>query len=180
MVGQTLAADVNWDLLLGSEHNYLEIGCYDGYNLPSVANKFKNKHIYGVDPFLNEGDLGKEEKYLSQQKINLYKNIEGYENITFYEMTDTDFLEKTPKTFKELNISSIFIDGAHILHYIKIDIEIALKCILANDTKTGMVVFHDLHIQDVLQGIEIFKQRCAEEGLICITKQNGYYSIKKG
>ena len=58
MVGRTLSKDVNWDVLLDSKHNYLEIGCFDGYNLPIIASRFKDKHVYGVDPFLNEGDLG--------------------------------------------------------------------------------------------------------------------------
>ena len=58
--GKSLAPEVrldNW--LSNSEFNYLEIGCFDGYNLAVLAEKFPNKTIYGIDPFINDGNISK-------------------------------------------------------------------------------------------------------------------------
>ena len=175
MLGKSLAVGVDLSQLLSkSKYNYLEIGCYDGINLATLSKNFADKKIYGVDPFISDGHVKSD---LGEQKNNLYKNIENCPNIVFFEKTNEQFFEEEKGNFKNMNISSIFIDGAHILKYIKIDVDIALECIKNNQDLSGYIVFHDMHIPDVLQGIEYFRKRCEEEKIkyYCVA-QNNFYS----
>jgi len=179
MLGNSLAAGVDLKKLLQkTKHNYLEIGCYNGVNLAILSKNFADKKIYGIDPFISDGWTGQEEKnVLEEQKFNLYKNIENCSNVIFYEKTNEQFFEEEKGNFKNMNISSIFIDGAHILKYIKIDVDIALECIKNNQDLSGYIVFHDMHIPDVLQGIEYFRKRCEEEKIkYYYVAQNNFYS----
>ena len=51
--------------------NYLEIGCYDGVDLAVLAERFSDKRIFGIDPFISDGwlapDLPKD-SFLTEQK----------------------------------------------------------------------------------------------------------------
>lgn len=179
MLGNSLAVGVDLNhFLQKTKYNYLEIGCYNGVNLAELSKNFPNKKIYGVDPFIGDGCTGQDQNsVLGEQKYNLYKNIDGCSNVIFYEKTNEQFLEEEKNNFKNMNISSIFIDGAHILKYIKTDVDISIECIRNNPDSSGLILFHDMHIPDVIQGIEYFKKRCEEENIryVC-NQQNEYYS----
>jgi hypothetical protein len=158
-------AGVNLNNLISmSKHNYLEIGCFDGYNLALLAEAFENRKIFGIDPFISDQHLGMPiGTKLLKQKENLYHNISYYKNINFFETTAEDFLKNNLEKLKDYNISSIFIDGAHIIDFIKIDVDLSIECIKNNNSKSGAIAFDDLHIPDVLQGIEYFKNKCIEK-----------------
>ena len=146
------------NILKNTEGNALEIGCYEGVSLITFAELFPNKIIYGVDPFISDGHLGVDKgsgNSMPDVKEVLYDNIKNKNNISFFEGTSEDFLNT--KNVEEMNISTIIIDGAHILKYIKIDIELAIKCISKLDK--GTIIFDDFHIDDVKKAIKYFKTR---------------------
>lgn len=174
------------ELVSNTELNYLEIGCFDGCNLKTLADSFPNKTIYGIDPFISDGNLGTDKPIgsrLFQQESNLYENIKDSKNINFYKTTSELFYKNPPKTFEDMNISCIFIDGAHILSFIKIDVELAVECILKNKNKKGEILFDDLHIPDVLKGIEYLEQYCwqkytLDKSLSLVKYKPGYFGLK--
>lgn len=160
--GQSLAIGIDLNsLVTATKFNYLEIGCYDGWNIGSLGRIFPNKRIFGIDPFISDGHVpGQICSALSQQKINLYKNIEGLSNVSFYELTSEQFFKEHQSSFQDMNISCVFVDGAHIYDIVKLDSDLALKCIMSNQTTSGEIVFHDLHIPDVVKAIDYFKEKC--------------------
>lgn len=158
-------AGVNLNKLISmSEFNYLEIGCFDGFNLATLADSFSERKIFGIDPFISDQHLGMPiSTRLSLQKENLYHNISFYKNIFFFETTTEEFQKNNFDKLKEYNISSIFIDGNHNIDFIKIDVDLSLECIKNNASKSGAIAFDDLHISDVLEGIQYFKNKCNQE-----------------
>ena len=159
MHGRSLAVGVDLiDNLNKTNLNYLEIGCFDGVNLRILAEKFPNKLIYGIDPFISDGHAGSKNigEKLNPQKDNLINNIKNLNNIIFAEATSLDFYRSNPD-YKKMNVSLVFIDGSHHIQDIVIDIRIALKCILNNSLSKGEILFHDLHIEDVLDAMDYLK-----------------------
>ena len=90
-----------------------------------------------------------EGSFFDRAKKNLYHNIKNYKNISFYETTSELFLKENVDNLKEYTISAIYIDGAHILDLIKIDVHLALSCIENNEEGHGEILFDDLHVDDV-------------------------------
>lgn len=167
--GIDLAVDVNLlsNFINKSNLNYLEIGCFDGVTLTRVALNYTNKKIYGIDPFISDGYTGTPiSTRLKKQKENLYHNITNVDNILFFELTTDQFVQVEPN-YKKLNIDCIFIDGSHHYDDIMIDIDAALICINNNDHKKGIIIFHDLHIQDVVDAISQFKINCDNKNISC-------------
>lgn len=177
--GNSLAIGIDLKKLLeNTKFNYLEIGCYDGWNLGSLGQTFPEKTIFGIDPFISDGHVpGQIGSTLSTQKQNLYKNIENLSNVSFHEVTSEQFFKAPPFTFEEMNISCVFVDGAHIYDVVKIDSDLALKCILSNQTKSGEIVFHDLHIVDVVEAIMYFKRQCKELNVSLTQFAPGHYKV---
>jgi len=182
MFGQSLAVGVDLHSFVErSSGNYLEIGCFDGYNLASLASKFPDRKIFGIDPFISDGHLGNELSIgssLTDQRHNLYRNIENFENISFFEMTSEDFIKNHSSRLNEMNISSIFVDGAHIYDFVVIDCDLAIQCIMNNEKKLGEVIFHDLHVDDVNRAIEYFKSSCVEKNIECISGGSGKFTLR--
>lgn len=177
--GESLATGVNLtQLVKKTKNNFLEIGCYHGYNLAFLSKLYPNKKIYGTDPFISDGHVEGEPGYkLTKQKENLYSNIKNCENVSFYEMSSEEFLKTQINNLATMNISAVFIDGAHVLKHILIDIELAFECIKSNSSGTGDIIFHDLHIKDVLEGIEFFKQKCEENNIEYTQQLPGQFTL---
>ena len=56
--------------------NYLEIGVYDGQTLCHVAHQNPSKTIYGIDPFISDGNTGQIRGIsLTAQEENCMRNV---------------------------------------------------------------------------------------------------------
>jgi hypothetical protein len=180
MKGRSLSYGKVGKLINKSKANYLEIGCFDGINICEIASIAPEKLIYGIDPFISDSWLGVQEGiFLSEQKNNLYDNISYFNNIKFYELTSEQFRNShTPNDFKNLNIDFVYIDGAHIYDFIIKDIHIALECIMNNSVDSGIILFDDLHIPDVVKAMSYFENLLYSLN-IKFDKNTDSYFIKK-
>lgn len=150
--------------------NYLEIGCYDGRTLCTIADRNKNVMCYGIDPFLGDVHVRPSLRNtnikfveLPEQKSNLYENIKHRNNVKFYETTSEDFYKLWKENeIDEQNISVFFIDGAHIYEYVTIDWKMSLDMIGA---RQGAILFDDRQVPDVVQAAEEFEQHIREKGI---------------
>lgn len=147
--------------------NFLEIGCFDGHNLGKFAEMFPDRVFYGIDPFVSDGHVGPEGRELTEQRENLKHNIEGLANVKFFEMTSKRFAEESGDHSSK-NIGAVFIDGAHILEHIKVDVDLSLSLFSQNENKSGVVGFHDLRLQDVQEGIEYLREQAKAKNLACV------------
>lgn len=179
MKGQSLSKGTVSNILDYSVLNYLEIGCFDGVHLVEIAKKKSDKTIFGIDPFIADSHLGfKEGESLLTQKSNLYENIKGISNISFFEGTTEQFYNKfNENDLKELNIDFIYIDGYHRYDYIIIDIKLSLKCIVNNSNKKGIILFDDLHIKDVIDSMNYLENLCKENHIQYI-RNHDYFIIQ--
>jgi len=177
--GMDLGVDINIlvDFINKSNLNYLEIGCFDGVTLTKVALNYKNKKIYGIDPFISDGHTGTPiNTVLNQQKQNLYHNITNVDNVTFFQLT-TDQFTKIEPNYKALNIDCIFVDGSHHYDDIMVDIDTALECIKNNENKKGIIIFHDLQIIDVINAILELKVICHNKNIQCKDISERQYGV---
>lgn len=170
--GKSLARGVDQvivDFLKNNKGNYLEIGCYDGVTLTTIANLNKDRICYGIDPFISDGNVGETSQNLSEQKDNLLANIKGKENIIFFEMSTEEF-SKTQKV-EDYDISIVLIDGCHIYDFVILDVDVALNAI---GNKKGMIIFDDLHINDVKRA-----SLCLMKFLYSCNKEFAYAALEK-
>ena len=132
--------------------NYLEIGVFDGDSIASLGNLYPNKKIYGVDPFIEDGNTSHTTnksagEVLINQKESTLNLIKDKSNVTLFEMTSKRFFEElNDKKIKELNINAVFIDGDHHYEHVKNDVELTLTLI---GNKKGLVIFDDVSLSDV-------------------------------
>ena len=163
--GRSLAEGFDYKAFLeNSKLNFLEIGCFDGFNLGTYAPQYPDRVFYGIDPFISDGHVGPEGRLLTEQRDNLKHNIEGLENVKFFEMTSKEFYTNAGP-LGPMNIGAVFIDGAHVLEHIKADVDLALALFMMNENEQGVVAFHDLRIRDVQEGIAYLQQRAKEAGM---------------
>ena len=165
--GSSLGTDtgVLSDFIDKSNLNYLEIGCFDGVTLTTIALKYKNKKIYGIDPFISDGHTGTViDTVLETQKQNLNSNISNADNIIFFESTTDQFLKEKPN-YTKLNIDCVFVDGSHHYKDIMIDIGVAMECFSNNENKKGIIIFHDVELDDVGKAISEFKINCDNKNI---------------
>ncbi len=148
------------DNLKDYDGNYLEIGVYNGTSIASLGDIYPNKKIYGIDPFIEDGntshatnkDAG---EVLINQKENTLNQIKDKSNVVLFEMTSKRFVEElNSEKINEMNISAVFIDGDHRYEHSKNDAELALSLI---GNKSGIVVFDDPGIPDVFSVINEFE-----------------------
>jgi hypothetical protein len=141
-----------------TEHpgDYLEIGCYYGVFLAEVAENFPNYKVYAIDPHIADGWTGEPQgMILSQIKEDFLYNIEGLDNIVFWEKTTEQcFKEKKFNDIKEL--SCVLIDGSHHYDDIIVDINFISNIKHKQDV---FVFFDDLHIPDVVKAINYFIEK---------------------
>ncbi|HOS16859.1 MAG TPA: class I SAM-dependent methyltransferase [Bacteroidales bacterium] len=141
------------DFLLKYEGNYLEIGIFDGYNLCLVAKSIPLKICYGIDPFISDGHIGYEKGTpIPEHEKNCKENMQEVPNTKLFRVTSEEFLKNlTDEMINEMNVSAVYIDGSHHFPDVIIDIELAIKLI---GSKPGLIIFDDLHISDVKEGIK--------------------------
>jgi hypothetical protein len=105
-----------------SKSSHLEIGCFDGTGIKSLAENFPNKSFICIDPFIEDGNTVEHSNYNINDKMQNIKNIclenfKNLNNIELYELTTQDFINKLLKKeldYKKLeNIKTINIDGSH-------------------------------------------------------------------
>jgi cephalosporin hydroxylase len=141
--------------------NYLEIGVFNGDSIASLGDLYPNKKIYGVDPFIEDGNTshatGKNfGEIIVNQKESTLNLIKDKSNIVLFEMTSKSFFEElNDKKIKELNINAIFIDGDHHYEHVKNDVELT-QALIGN--KKGLVIFDDTRLEDVQKAMNDFEQ----------------------
>jgi len=82
--------------------NYLEIGVFNGDSIASLGDLYPNKKIYGVDPFIEDGNtshatskrFGEE---LTNQKESTLNLIKDKSNVILFKMTSKSFLKNLLK-----------------------------------------------------------------------------------
>lgn len=129
-----------------SDFNYLEIGVFNGDSIAELGKAYPNKSIFGIDPFIEDGNTThitkiKENHQLSVQKQNTYNNIFGLNNVKLFEEKSIDFYNQlTDEMIEEMNVAWVLIDGSHHYADVIVDIKLAMKLI---GDKRGGVVFDD-------------------------------------
>lgn len=141
--------------------NYLEIGVFNGDSIASLGDIYPNKKIYGVDPFIEDGNTSHATskgvgEILIHQKESTLNLIKDKSNVVLFEMTSKRFFEElNNKKIKELNINAVFIDGDHHYEHVKNDVELTLDLI---GNKKGLVIFDDTRLEDVQKAMNDFEQ----------------------
>ena len=72
---------------------------------------------------------------------------------------------KEKPNYTKLNIDCVFVDGSHHYKDIMIDIDVAMKCFSNNENKKGIIIFHDVEIDDVGKAISEFKINCDNKNI---------------
>ena len=145
------------DYLTNNKGDYLEIGCFNGAFIAQIAKKFPNKNIYGIDPFIADEHIKghKPDNFMPDIKENLYKNIKDINNITFWESTTYNCLQK--EKYKDLsNVSCILIDGSHRYKDIIVDIDFILNI---KNKHEMLIIFDDMQVPDVIEAVMYFKTK---------------------
>jgi hypothetical protein len=140
--------------------DYLEIGCYWGVFFSEVAEANPQHMAYAIDPHIADGHTGQERGFdLSHIKKEFLHNISGSNNVVFWNSTTKRCYEE--ERYEQIeNISCVLVDGSHHYEDIKVDIDF-----IANIKRNQevLVYFDDLHISDVVQGIDYFKVKMDQQ-----------------
>ena len=155
----TLAAKqiVN-DWLVENKGNYLEIGSYYGVMISELAEAFPDRIMYCIDPFISDGFTGQEKgTELSDVEKAFIENTKSHKNIKLNRMTTKQVLEKKLDNLIK-DVTVVYVDGSHHFDDILIDIDL-VDLIHKKTSNRFMVIFDDLHIQDVRRGVDEFRQK---------------------
>lgn len=145
-----------------SKGNYLEIGVWNGQGISTLANQYKNKNFYGIDPFIEDGNTSHISHVEKKQSLSLIKetalaNISKHSNIQLFQETSENFYNRMNKdNLSTLNVDTIFIDGDHSTAVVIIDYNLAIKLL---GEKQGTIIFDDLQVPDVANAVEMFKEQ---------------------
>lgn len=165
IVGNSLSPSPEEDIrsyLADNGGDYLEIGCYRGVFISKMAIKFPDRIMIGIDPHVADGHTGESRgtKLDDVERIFL-ENISGLQNIKYFKGTTKEFCDQG--NFDDLqNVSCIFIDGSH--HYEDIVVDVDLLDRITNP-RIKQVIFDDLHIGCVNNGIQYFKTKYGDRVL---------------
>jgi predicted O-methyltransferase YrrM len=139
-------------------NNYLEIGIFSGQGIKELAREHKDKTLFAVDPFIEDGYTQQDSGYKTQEKMTskreeTMENINGISNISFFEMKSKDFYDALlagdfPEDF---NIDCVFIDGDHSYQACLDDIELAVKLI---GEKKGVIFVDDFDLPAISSAVE--------------------------
>lgn len=134
--------------LNANDGNYLEIGVYYGDTFFEIVKGHPNKQLYGIDPYIADGWTGQHKGVvLNEAEQRCDEQIKKYTNAVIFKKTSKAFNQSlTPEMIEMMNVSVVFIDGAHWYEDVMIDCELALKLI---GNKKGFIIFDDLHISGV-------------------------------
>jgi len=138
--------------------NYLEIGVFTGDGFATVADYYRQKTCYAIDPFIEDGYTKEltsmnEGDSLVAHKKSFIDNTHGLSNIVLYEDTSVNFYSALTKTLAEtMSISMILIDGSHHYQDVVSDYKLSLELLKIN--KKGTIVFDDLHVSDVRKAFD--------------------------
>lgn len=137
--------------------NYLEIGVFDGENIDILSNSFKNKHFFGIDPFIEDGhtshitNIEKGNNLISLKSI-CNERFKNKENVTLIETDSTNFNNNlTSEDIQRLNVNVVLIDGDHNHPHVTNDIDLALKLI---GNKNGTFIMDDTNLKDVKESVQ--------------------------
>lgn len=106
--------------LLCTSGNHLEIGVFEGVMLKEFSGRFPNKTFYGIDPFIEDGHTTghnggvlKGESTHEQRRI-AHENLDNLPNVKLFDQTSRSFFEDhTDEELRNMNVSSVLIDGDH-------------------------------------------------------------------
>lgn len=146
---------IEW--LKSNPGDYLEIGCYYGVFFSQVAELIKEQGIaYGIDPHIADGWTGQPAgTILSDIKTKFLYNIEGLANVVFWSKTTKQSFED--KNYNKIaNLSCVLVDGSHHYDDLITDIDFLLS---VKQNRDILVYFDDLHIPDVIRGIQYFSDK---------------------
>lgn len=159
LVPQSLC-DLIVNHLTNENGNYLEIGSYYGKFISEIAAKFPNNQFNSIDPFIADGWTGETEGTVLESVESVFiENTQQYTNIKHFKKRSCEFVNNPDliKQFKD--ISCVLIDGSHHKKDILCDIELATSIIT---NKKLLIIFDDLHIKDVNDCVELFKNQFKE------------------
>ena len=140
--------------------NYLEIGVFNGDGFASVASTFPDKKCFAIDPFIEDGYTSHTTStarggHLGSQKANFLNATKKLPNVNYFEMTSVDFFNSlSEQQIIDMDISCIVIDGSH--HYTDVVNDQNLSMKLLRNNKTGIILFDDLHVEDVKKAYDEF------------------------
>jgi len=136
--------------------NYLEIGSYYGVFISELAEEFPNNLFYSIEPFITDAYAVEDKETLRNEVMDYYLfNTINFPNIHHFNLTTENCLKE--KIYNKINdVSCILLDGSHYYKDICIDIDF-VNVIVNNNNREIMVVFDDLHVEDVINAIEYFE-----------------------
>lgn len=134
---------------------YLEIGSYNGYFISELAEEFPKTPMYSIEPFITDAYAVEDKEKLKKEIKENYKyNTNCFQNIIHLELKTKYCLEKDYGVFLS-NVCCVLVDGSHNYNDIVIDVNFINSI---KNNRYMMVVFDDLHIEDVIEGIKYFEK----------------------
>lgn len=128
--------------------NYLEIGVFNGDSIRNLAQAYPNKTIFGIDPFVEDGNtshtthVGRGEA-MPAQKENALGNIQGIDNITLFMETSQAFARRvTQEQIVAMSVDCVFVDGCHDYEVAPGDLELARRLI----QRRGIIAVDDTNL----------------------------------
>jgi Methyltransferase domain len=145
--------------LAHTDASFLEIGVLDGDLFSGVARAFPNRCAYGIDPFVNPGDITKETGVppgatLTSQRASTYNNISALPNAILYETTSLAFSQQlTDSQVHEMNIGIVLIDGSPNYDDVLNDLVMSVRLI---GTKSGVIILDDVGVESIARAKDTF------------------------
>jgi hypothetical protein len=139
--------------------NYLEIGTFEGYMLRELARLYPQKMLYGIDPFIEDGnttghnDGVQKGEFMYKQCEITNANVVGIPNIKFFCETSREWSKRqTCGDYKRMGVTAVFVDGDHSYEEATNDLAIA-TCLLSDG---GVIYVDDAGLPTVNQALVEF------------------------
>jgi hypothetical protein len=147
-----------------NEHdgNYFEIGVFYGAGFFSMADHYRERKCYAVDPFIEDGCTTGHSKVeagelMLTQKESTLAFLSALTNTELFIMTSHEFKDQlTAQQITDMDIRTVLIDGNHSYDCASNDYKLALQLI---GDKAGSIIFDDTDISGVKQA---FNEFCSE------------------
>jgi hypothetical protein len=139
--------------------NYLEIGVFNGDSLRELALRFPEKMIYGIDPFIEDGNTTHtthvaEGQPMPEQRSNALRNIGGLRNVVLWQVESwAYFVVHTDAVLLKLDLSAILVDGSHHYRDAATDLHSSVRAL----PKGGVLVVDDITLPGVALAMEWFE-----------------------